>query len=184
MKPDEGTVARRYARAAMLYCDSHGGHEQFAGGMATIIKALEVSPLFESLLTTPLLGRARKRKLVYGVGKALHVPEAVLKFLGILVDKARIEHLGPIHDKFDELLDEKLGRVKATVYTAVPVDEQMKVSISTVLSQFFSRRVLCSFHIDESLYGGVLARVGNTVIDSSLKGKLAQVRERISTLTS
>lgn len=179
MRPDEGAIARRYARAALLYCDSHGGHEVFAGGLSTMAEAFKASSLFRSLLTSPLLSKSKKAKLAAEVVKVLGVPAAVGRFVDVLVSKGRAEFLEAIRGRFGELLDEKMGRVRAEVLTAAEVDESMKTHIAAVLSQFFAKRVLCSFYTDETLFGGVLARVGNTVIDSSIRGKLEKVRLKI-----
>ncbi len=184
MKPDEGGIARRYARAAMLFCDTHGGHEEFGGGLATILEAFRELPLFESLLVTPVLRRDQKVELTDGVVKTLGLPNSVGRYLSILVARGRVEYLGAIERKYQEFLDEKNNRMRAVVYTAVALDDLMKQRISKGLSTRFSKEVLCSYHVDETLYGGVMARVGNTVIDSSIRGKLEAIRQSVSALTS
>lgn len=184
MKPDEGSIARRYARAAMLYCDVHGGHDDFGSGLATIMEAFTKLPLFESLLTTPVLRRDKKIELTDGVVKALGLPTALGRYLGILVARGRVEYLGPIQRKYQQFLDEKNNRVRAVVYTAVALDDLMMQRISKGLSKRFCKEVVCAYHVDERLYGGVMARVGNTVIDSSIRGKLDAIRQSISALTS
>lgn len=184
MKPDEGGVARRYARAAMVYCDAHGGHEEFGSALATILDAFNKLPLFESLLTTPILRREKKLELTDGVMTALNLPASVGRYIGILITRGRVEHLGAIRAKYQEFLDEKNNRARAEVYTAVELDDLMKQRISTGLSTRFGKEVVCAYHVDESLYGGVMARVGNTVVDSSIRGRLDAIRQSISALTS
>ena len=184
MKPDEGGVARRYARAAMIYCDAHGGHEEFGGALATVLEAFQKLPLFESLLTTPILRREEKLELTDSVISALNLPIAVGRYLGILIAKGRVEHLGAISHKYQDFLDEKNKRARAEVYTAVALDDLMKQRISEGLSTRFGKEVICAYHVDEGLYGGVMARVGNTIIDSSIRGKLDAIPQSISALTS
>jgi F-type H+-transporting ATPase subunit delta len=184
MRADEGIIARRYARAAMLYCDAHGGHEAFLAGLDKVLEAFAAAPVFESLLTTPVLRKEKKQELAEGVVKTLAVGPAVSKYLSILVVRGRVEYLAAIRRKFQELLDEKHNRARADVYTAVALDDMMKQRISQGLTKHLGKEVLCSYYVDEGLYGGVRARVGNRVIDSSIRGKLEAIRHRITALTS
>jgi F-type H+-transporting ATPase subunit delta len=184
MKPDEGALARRYARAAMLYCDAHGGHDAFGAGLEKLGDAFLSVPVFQTLLVTPILRKDKKTKLVTAVSQSMGLPASVASFVGLLVARSRVEYLGAIARKFQQLLDEKNQRLRAEVYTAVALDDLMKQRISKGLSTRFDKEVICAFHVDEGLYGGVLARVGNTVVDSSIRGKLDTIRQRISALTS
>lgn len=184
MKADEGVVSRRYARAAMGFCDSHGGHDAFAEGLAKIVACLEAVPLLETLLNTPVLNKEEKVKVVEAVADTMKLTETVRRFALILVGRKRMEYVGSILARFREMLDDQRGLVRGDVSTPVAIDEQMQRNLAVTLSGYFRKQVICSFHVDESLYGGVFARVGNTVIDSSIRGKLDRVRKKISTLTS
>jgi len=184
MKADEGVISRRYARAALAYCDSHGGHDEFATGLSTLVEGFVAVPLLETLLTTPVLKKEDKVKVVETVATTMSLPESVRKFAVILVGANRMEYAGAILARYREMLDDQRGRARGDVYTPVALDESTKQRIAVTLSSYCRKQVICSFHVDESLYGGVYARVGNTVIDSSVRGKLERVRKKISTLTS
>ncbi len=183
MRADEGTVARRYARAALQYCNEHGGHELFEAGLRALVMAFKEQSVLETLLVAPLLRRDRKRDVVDEVGKQLRLTPSVVRFVKVLVDHARVGYLAAIQERFVELLDQQKGRVRAEVRTATVLAEPDRRSVASALSVHFGKLVICSFVQDESLFGGVVARVGNTIIDSSLLGRLERVRKRVRSMT-
>ena len=184
MKQDEGVVARRYATAAMLYLDEHGGHEQFAEELGRLVEAWVKVPMLGTLLTTPVVRPADKLRLVEETARIVGAGETVLRFVNILVAGGRGEFLAAVHRRFGGLLDEKRGRLRGAVDAPVELAPEQQQAVAAALSKLFTREVICSFAVDETLYGGVVARVGNTVVDSSLRGKLAELRRRVQTLSS
>lgn len=184
MKPDEGVIARRYARAAMMFLDDSGGYDAFAGGLEMFTSACRQVPLLETLLATPIVRQQRKQQLADEVARVLGIPDSVSRLVGILIANNRVGYLGPVFNCFSEMLDEKNGRVRGKVLTAVEMDVNSRQKIAAGLKSFFNKDVICAFHVDPSIHGGVYARVGNTVIDSSLKGKLAELRRRVMALSS
>jgi F-type H+-transporting ATPase subunit delta len=70
------------------------------------------------------------------------------------------------------------------VRTPAALPEGAKVALTDALGRYFGKKVVAAFVVDESLYGGVVARVGNLVLDSSLKGRLDRIRQRIQGMTA
>jgi F-type H+-transporting ATPase subunit delta len=184
MKPDEGVVARRYARAALLYCDARGGHDAFLSGLEKLEEAMRLVPVLGTMLSTPIVKKDRKQELLAAIAVQLELPAAVQRFAAILVARNRADYLPAIGRRFLALLDDQRNRARATVCTPVPLDEGMEKGITAALSLHFKKEVISSFVVDETLYGGVLARVGNTIIDSSIRGHLDRMRQRLAALTS
>ncbi|MBM4355141.1 MAG: ATP synthase F1 subunit delta [Deltaproteobacteria bacterium] len=184
MRADEGTVARRYARAALLFCNENGGHDGFEAGLRVLVTAFKEQPVVETLLVAPLLRKDRKREVVDEVAKQLRLVPAVARFVKVLVDQGRVGYLASILERFVDLLDQQRGRVRAQVRSATVLPESDRRAVASALSVRFGKQVLCSFAEDESLYGGVVARVGNTIIDSSLKGRLERARKRVRSMES
>lgn len=184
MKQDEGIISRRYATAAMLYLDERGGHEQFAEELGRLVEAWEGVPMLGVLLSTPVVRPEDKVRLVQEVAQLVSASETVVRFVNILVGRGRGEFLASVHRKFNELLDEKRGRLRGAVEAPVELTPEQKQAVAASLSKLFTKEVICTFSVDETLYGGVVAKVGNTVVDSSLKGKLAELRRRVQSLSS
>jgi F-type H+-transporting ATPase subunit delta len=184
MRADEGIVSRRYARAAMGFLEASGGHQAFADGLAKFAQALAEVPLLRTLLTTPVVKIDRKESVLKGVARALLLPEPLLRFLVLLVRKGRIEYVDGVAARFNEMLDARMSRTRATVTTPTPLGPLDRQAIATALGKKFGKQVLCTFAVDERLLGGVVARVGNTLMDSSIRGKLARLRKKVVSLSA
>jgi F-type H+-transporting ATPase subunit delta len=184
MKADEGVIARRYARAAIMYLDEAGGHEDFARGMADLALACKEVPVLETVLATPIVSQNHKQQLATAVAAVLATPDSVQRLLRILIANNRVEYLDAILARFNAMLDEKHGRMRGKVVTAVELQPVARQRVAAALKSLFAKDVICTFEVDQTLYGGVHARVGNTVIDSSIKGKLAELKHRIMALSS
>jgi F-type H+-transporting ATPase subunit delta len=183
MRADEGTVARRYARAALQYCNEKGGHEPFESGLRALVAAFREQSVLETLLVAPLLRKDKKRDVVDEVGRQLRLTPAVVRFIKVLVDHGRVGYLSAIVERFVEFVDQQKGRVRAEVRTPQILPDREQREVASALSVKFGKQVLCTFVQDESLFGGVVARVGNTIIDSSLLGRLERVRKRVRAMT-
>jgi F-type H+-transporting ATPase subunit delta len=168
----------------MQYCDEHGGHEGFLAGLRGLAEAFRASRVLETLLVSPLLSRPKKARLLETVVGILKSPPAVRRFAGILVAKGRIGSVEAIAGRFQDMLDAKMGRARAEIATPVPLSPAARVQLEAALAGAFGKRILSTYRVDESLYGGVVARVGNTILDSSLKGQLERAKSRLSLLTS
>jgi len=184
MRPDEGAISRRYAKAAMSWCNEHGGHDELLRGLSAMADAIDSVPALDKLLNTPMLKKEQKLRLVEETAGRVKPGAAAVRFLSILVQRGRLEYLRPILKRLGEMMDEKAGRVKAAVTTAVALDPPLRNELQVALSKALNREAVCSFFVDESLYAGVVARVGNTLIDSSIRGRLDRLRQRIHALTS
>ncbi len=183
MKADEGIVARRYARALMLFGDEHGNHEGLLEQLGTLADTLVQVPVMESVFHSPLLSKKQKSELLDGLKGTLKMGDAMVSFVNVLIQKGRTEYIGAIRLTFERLLDEKKGRVRGTVETASAVNPIQQREILLALSKRFGKEVIPEFEVNEDLLAGVRARVGNTLLDSSLRGKLDELREQLKSLS-
>lgn len=131
-------------------------------------------------LESPAVALPRKRAVIDRFVAALNLPRVVRNFLLILSDKRRIDGLPEISDAFDVLLDERLGFVRADVRSAQPIDDSQQSGIAQQLSRVTGKQVRAHFTVDPELIGGVVARVGSTVYDGSVRGQLAQLAKRFT----
>ncbi len=100
-------------------------------------------------------------------------------FALLLLERGRISALPAIARAYKQLVDERLGRVQATVTSAQPLDPATAASVQRALEKRTGKRVVITSNVDPSLIGGVVARVGDLVFDGSLKSKLEALRARI-----
>lgn len=180
MRPEEGVVARRYARALMMLCKERAESETVHDALKSFASALDQVPLMKTLLESPLLTRPKKLAVLGATFDALAMPRTAREFLFLLVRHGRMESLKACVLRFGQLLDAEAGRVRAMVWTPVALSEAQKTEVVMALTRLLRQRVLAGFAVDPSLLGGVVAKVGNTVIDSSIKGKLGKLRQQLS----
>ena len=129
-------------------------------------------------LTSPVVPAEKKRAvlstLVPGVS-----PE-VSRFLGILARRDRLGLVPEIAQVYRRLLNEHRGIAVALVTTAIPIDDRQKSAIAAKLGRRLGKTVNVETHIDASILGGVIAQVGDNVIDGSVGGRLERLRRTLT----
>jgi F-type H+-transporting ATPase subunit delta len=78
------------------------------------------------------------------------------------------------------VIDERLGRVRADVTSARALSDSQKTALAAELARLSGRQVRCEFGADESLLGGAMARIGSTIWDGSVRGRLEAMRRRLA----
>lgn len=139
----------------------------------------ESAPLRISL-ESPVVSLPRKRALIDRFAKELGLARTARNFLLVLLDKRRIQSLPEILEAADAQLDERRGLVRADLLSAQPMDEPQQQSLARDLSRIAGKQVKLRFEVDPELIGGIVARLGSTVYDGSVRGRLAQIAKRLS----
>jgi F-type H+-transporting ATPase subunit delta len=129
-------------------------------------------------LTSPVEPADKKRgvlrELLPGVS-----PE-VQRFLGILAHRDRLDLVPEIATVFERLVNEHKGIAVAQVTTAVPIDERQKAVIASKLARRLGKTIVLETRVDPDILGGVVAQVGDDVIDGSVRGRLERLRRRLT----
>lgn len=179
MRPEEGVVARRYARALMMLSKQRADSDAVLEGLKSFAVALDQVPMMRTLLESPLLTRPKKKSVLEAAFQMLTMPRTAKEFLLLLVQHGRMDCLGGCILRYGQLLDAEAGRVRAAVTTPVALTEAQKSDLVMALTRLFRLRVHASFGQDPALLGGVVVRVGNLLLDSSIKGKLEKLRQQL-----
>ncbi len=175
-------TASRYARAlADLAFDPKRGAdpESVAGELALFAGALEASSDLRSVLISPAVAPARKRAVVARLAKQGGISALVLNFLCVVVDHRRTAMLSEIQEAFRALMFERMGMVEADVSAARELPAGQREKVAEGLGRLTGKRVRCGFSVDQSLIGGVVARIGSTIYDGSVQGQLKALRRRL-----
>jgi F-type H+-transporting ATPase subunit delta len=98
----------------------------------------------------------------------------------VVIDHRRIHELPAILEAFDNLLDERLGFVRADVTSATPLDDPQRMELEAELSRLAGKKAKLTFTIDPALIGGVVARVGSVLYDGSVRGHLERLRVKLA----
>jgi F-type H+-transporting ATPase subunit delta len=151
-----------------------------AGQLRSFEAALQLSLELRSALITPAVPLARKRAVVGRVAEILNLSRIARNFLMVLVDHRRIAALPKIIQRFEEVIDERLGFARAEVVSARDLTEPQRTALSAELERLSGKRVRMQFAVDGSLIGGVIARIGSTVYDGSVRGQLEALEQRLT----
>jgi F-type H+-transporting ATPase subunit delta len=129
-------------------------------------------------LFSPYFSSAEKRD---GIERALSGAEPELtNFLELLIDKNRMPVIFRIRDRFDELWAEANKRLEVTVTSAVELDPEIVRKVGAEIERQTGRTVDLRTEVDDQLLGGLRLRVGNMVLDASLRNKLERLRKEIA----
>ena len=140
---------------------------------------LQESADLKTVLMSPAVPLARKRAVAGSLAAKLDVSGPVRNFLFVVIDHRRISQVGQMADALETALDERLGRVHAGVRSAAAMSESQQQALAAELSQLTGKKVRCEFSVDPELLGGVSVRVGSTIYDGSVRGRLNDLRHRM-----
>ncbi|MBI3297558.1 MAG: ATP synthase F1 subunit delta [Elusimicrobia bacterium] len=176
MQLSDRALARRYASA--LYLSAAGAQESEKVG-AELARASRALAARMAEFRHPRTSTADKKAALRAeLGDT--VSKRVLRFLELLIEKKRFALLPAMAGDFQRLSDEGAGLVHASVKTARPLTEVDSKLLSERLGAFLGKRVLLDVKEDPELMAGVSVRVGDWVLDGSLKGKLRALGARLA----
>ena len=177
-------VATRYAKA-LADVVTAGGSTLRPEDAVTQLRSFEAvfqsSPELQSALATPAVPVGRKRAVVGRLVDLLKLSRIARNFLFVLIDHRRIASLPEIIHSFELIVDERLGFARAEVASARELTEPQRTALNAQLERLTGKRIRMRFTVDDSLIGGVVARIGSTVYDGSLRGQLAALEHRLGT---
>ncbi len=175
-------VANQYARAlADIVLDPAAGLEprEAVRQLSEFEFLLAQAPDLRTVLLNPSVPPARKRAVVSRLAESLGVAVLIRDFLSVVIDHRRIGLLGEIRQALEDLLDERLGIVRASVTSAGELGEAQRMRLSRQISQLTGKQVRCEFEVEEDLLGGAIVQVGSTIFDGSLRGQLETLGRRL-----
>lgn len=171
-----GSIARRYAKALFDLAVEAGRVEPWAQGLAALKKAVDSSPELRDLLENPVYTKEQRQAVAAQLAKVLGLDPQPANLLALLADRNRLAYLSGIADTFGELADQKLGRVRAKVTSAVALSEAEAEALAGKLAAASGSQVLLERAVEPALLGGVVAQVGSLVYDGSLRSQLEVLR--------
>jgi len=174
----ETTIARNYAETLLELARKAGDLRGWGENIARIADAVEEDRRLRMFLESPRVSAQRKNEILQ---KALggQLPRTFVRFLQALVSHRRQLLIPAIAHEYHDLVDQVEGRVHASVTVAREPDANDKAVVTSQLSRSLSKEVVPHFHVNPSILGGVIVRVGDTVLDGSVRRRLATLRARM-----
>jgi F-type H+-transporting ATPase subunit delta len=166
------TIARRYAAALADVAIERREEREVQAELDLWASMIEANPQLKEVFANPTVAYDQKRKVLEDLISRTRVRETTASFLRVLLRNQRLSQLGAIVERFGQVLDERGGLVAAHVTTARPLPEDLRNSLHETLAAATGRKVRLSFTTDESIIGGLVARIGSTVFDGSVQSQL------------
>ena len=172
-------VARRYAVALADVVTSRGEarevREELAAWDAMVRSNLQLLEVFRH----PTIPYEKKRAVLDElIGRARPRPTTA-NFLRVLLQNHRLAELGEVSTQFAQELDRRAGVVAAQVTTARPLTADAQEALRKRLGELTGQSVRLQFEVDDELIGGVVTRIGSTLYDGSVRGRLEQMRRKM-----
>ncbi len=174
----ETTVARNYAEALFELARRDEDLEFYAQQLGMFADLVESEKDFRLFLASPQIEPAKKKDTVRDVFQG-HIPERLLRFLFVVIDKRRTRVLPEMAEEFAAMVNQHFGRLKVDITLAAEPDEAMKSQLKDKLGRMLDKEILPSFRIDPRIMGGVVIRVGDKFMDGSIRYRLHRLRRNM-----
>lgn len=180
-------VAARYAKALadVVTAGAHASSAAQADPSAITAQLRAVDEMIESsnelknALASPAVAPSRKRAVMARLIAPMGLSAQVRNFLFVVIDHRRVQQLKAIIEAFENLADERLGYVRADVSSAQALPEAQRAVLEIQLSRLAGKKTRLRYSTDPALVGGVVAKVGSTVYDGSVRGQLERLRVKL-----
>ena len=171
-------TALAYAQSLLDLATDQNQAEPIGQELAQVSGIVRDQPTFAAYLADPGIGieeRARTLDHVFG-GQVFPL---LKNFLGVLNLKGRLRILGEIADTYDDLLDERLGKVEVDVTVAHRLSNDELDLIRSRVSEALKKDAVIHVYTDENIIGGMILRVGDKLIDASVRKQLQTIKEQM-----
>jgi F-type H+-transporting ATPase subunit delta len=175
---NNSTIGRNYAETLLILAKRDGQAEQWGTLIESVASAMQEDQTLKTFLESPKLAAARKIEILNAaIGK--RVPPVFLRFLETVILKRRQMVIPEIAQEYRALIDASEDRIHANVTVASEPGEAEKDALVRQLSRLFGKRVVPHISVNPAILGGVIVKVGDTVMDGSVRRRLASLRSRM-----
>jgi F-type H+-transporting ATPase subunit delta len=174
-------TAKRYATAAFTVAAESNDFDVWLETLDELARIMRMRSA-RIVFTSPTVAASDKRAALDRLLPS--APPVVRNYLHILADRDRLDEVPGIAEALRELINKRRGIVTAEVTTAVPLDAQLEQVVGQRLAAYLNRQpqqVRIRTRVDPNIIGGVVARVGDRLIDDSVRGRLERLRRALST---
>ncbi len=173
------TSAGRYSLALYELALENDVLSEVENHTLSIINIIETSEDFKALIKDPTNIQEDLLKALNEISKHYKISQLLNKFLCFLVVKRRFFYVEKILKDFLETCSKKRGEIKAELTAAKELTENEINDIKNDLSKNFSSKIKLNYKNDPSLIGGLIVQVGSTMVDTSIKGKLQKIENKM-----
>ena len=169
------TIARRYAAALADVAIPRGEEQKVKEEVQAWGSMVDENAQLKEVFNNPTVPYEQKRRLLKELITKSGVGVTTAAFLQVLLKNQRLSQIKDIAERYSQILDQRSGIVAAHVTTARPVAEAQKNALREALGQLTGANVRLEFETDETIIGGVVARIGSTIFDGSVETQLQRL---------
>lgn len=174
-------AAARYARALLDVAIKEGDPRQVEHDLVAFADLIGRHAELQKTLANPAVPAPRKRAIVEAlVARAEGMSPIVVRLLALVAERDRLVLLPDLVAAYRDRLRQHQGVVEAEVTTALPLAEDRARALEASLAAATGNQVTMVAHVDSSILGGVVARIGSTVYDGSVRRQLEKMKEKLA----
>jgi F-type H+-transporting ATPase subunit delta len=167
---------KRYALALYIVAEEKGKVDEYLDDLRQIVLIMKNDDEFLKVIKHPKISTSTKKKMFIKIFKG-RIDEEVLSFLLILIEKDRILFTEEKLKEMEKIHLERTNTLLAEVKTVIPLNETERENLREKLSNIYDKKIIFKEILDKKIIGGVYIRVGDDVIDGTLKSKLEEMKK-------
>ena len=172
-------LAKRYAKALFAVSREEGTSDAYRETLNVLGDFMGTYPESMDALTNLLYPMELREKVMAQLVKALQADQYMTNFLNLVVQKRRADILPEIGAQFQALVDADQNVSRGRVIAASEISGALQAKVQTALENITGKKVILTAEIDPAIIGGIVAKVGDLVMDGSIKTQLAGLNESI-----
>ena len=172
-------LAKRYAKALLTLGREDGDFEQYGAELQGFVTFWESETEFADAASNPLYAKENRKAIVKSVVDKMELSPVFKSLLDLMIEKNRLAIIPEVGIFYQKLLDELNNISRAKVTSATPLSEEAMESIKASLEKTTGSSIIVEAEVDPELIGGVVARVGDLVLDGSVRNQLTSIKETL-----
>ena len=173
------TSNNSYAQALFELANEDKSLTKVEEQVVAISKLINESEEFRYLIKNPTTSIEDLTRVIETISEKNNFDNLLKRFLVFLIQKRRFFYLEKILSDFIEVCSKARGEIKAELFSAKELNETDISKIKEELSQNFGAKIQLNYKFDPSLIGGLVLKVGSTMVDNSIKNKLQQIQKQM-----
>jgi|ETN02SMinimDraft_2_1059926.scaffolds.fasta_scaffold156357_1 F-type H+-transporting ATPase subunit delta len=170
-------TSKRYAQAVFQLAQERDALDSWQGDLDSIVERLGQEDLL-TYLEAPQVGLSQKLTMVQQI--IPDVDSLLSNMVGLLAQRSSVRLLPEIASQYRNLLDGHKGRERAEVVTAIVLDAKQEKNVAQYLSSVLGKEIILNSRVDPGVVGGLIARVGDQIIDGSTRTRLQELRSKLA----
>ena len=168
-----------YAQALFELASEHYVILEIEEQASAILELIKKSPEFNDLIKNPTTKIEDLTKVMESLADKYNFNGLLKRYISFLIHKRRFFYIEKIFNDYLEVCSKSRGEIKAELYAAKNLQEKEIENLKKELANYFGSNIKLNYKYDPSLIGGLVMKVGSTMIDTSIRNKLQQIEKKM-----